>query len=223
MADEELKKFEKLAQDWWNVSGPMKMLHQLNSLRLEYINKNFSLEKKSLLDFGCGGGILTESLYNKNNNIIGMDNNEKLLEIANSHKGKKKIIYLHASKIDDFKDEFDGIFCFEVLEHVPNFKITLEKLLSKLKSGGTIFLSTINKSLISFIKSIVMAEYVLNIVPKGTHSYEKFIMPSEINEILENNNCLIKDIKGIEYSLINKNLSITRNCDVNYILHGIKI
>ena len=223
MADEELKKFEKLAQDWWSVSGSMKMLHQLNSLRLEYINKNFSLEKKLLLDFGCGGGILTESLYNKNNKIIGMDNNEKLLEIANSHKGKKKIEYLNASKIDDFQDEFDGIFCFEVLEHVPNFQLTLEKLISKLKSGGTIFLSTINKSLISFIKSIVMAEYVLNIVPKGTHSYEKFIIPSDLNEILENNNCLIEEIKGIEYSLINKELFITKNCDVNYILHAIKI
>ena len=201
MADEELKKFEKLAQDWWNVSGSMKMLHQLNSLRLEYINKKFFFRKKKLLDFGCGGGILTESLYKKNNKIIGMDNNEKLLEIANSHKGEKKIEYLHASKIDDFQDEFDGIFCFEVLEHVSNFQITLEKLISKLKSGGTIFLSTINKSLISFIKSIVMAEYVLNIVPKGTHSYEKFIKPSDLNEILENNNCLIEEIKGIEYSL----------------------
>ena len=82
MADEELKKFEKLARDWWNVSGPMKMLHQLNIVRLEYITKNFSFENKKLLDFGCGGGILTESLYNKNNSIIGMDNNEKLLEIA---------------------------------------------------------------------------------------------------------------------------------------------
>ena len=223
MADEELKKFEKLARDWWNVSGPMKMLHQLNTVRLEYITKNFSFENRKLLDFGCGGGILTESLYNKNNNIIGMDNNEKLLEIANSHKGKKKIEYLNASKIDDFQDEFDGIFCFEVLEHVPNFQITLEKLISKLKSGGTIFLSTINKSLISFIKSIVVAEYVLNIVPKGTHSYEKFIIPSDLNEILENNNCLIEEIKGIEYSLINKKLFITKNCDVNYILHAIKI
>ena len=223
MGDEELKKFEKLAQDWWDVSGPMKMLHQLNTVRLEYITKNFSLENKKLLDFGCGGGILTESIYKNNNNIVGMDDNKKLLEIANSHKGEKKIKYLHASKINSFKDEFDGIFCFEVLEHVSNFQMILEKLTSKLKSGGTIFLSTINKSLISFIKSIVIAEYVLNIVPKGTHSYEKFIMPSDINEILENNNCLIKDIKGIEYSLINKNLSITRNCDVNYILHGIKI
>ena len=103
MADEELKKFEKLAQDWWNVSGSMKMLHQLNSLRLEYINKNFSLEKKSLLDFGCGGGILTESLYNKNNKIIGMDNNEKLLEIANSHKGEKKLNICMQVKLMIFK------------------------------------------------------------------------------------------------------------------------
>ena len=166
MSSEELKKFEKLAQDWWNVSGPMKMLHQLNTVRLEYITKNFSLENKKLLDFGCGGGILTESLYNKNNNIIGMDNNEKLLEIANSHKGKKKIEYLNASKIDDFQDEFDGIFCFEVLEHVPNFQITLEKLISKLKSGGTIFLSTINKSVISFIKSIVIADMFLILCQK---------------------------------------------------------
>ena len=101
--------------------------------------------------------------------------------------------------------------------------MTLEKLISKLKSGGTIFLSTINKSLISFIKSIVMAEYVLNIVPKETHSYEKFIKPSDINEVLENNNCLINGIKGIEYSLISKKLYITNNCDVNYILHAIKI
>ena len=136
---------------------------------------------------------------------------------------KKKIEYLHANRIDNFKGEFDGIFCFEVLEHVSNFQTTLEKLISKLKSGGTIFLSTINRSLISFIKSIVMAEYVLNIVPKGTHSYEKFIKPADINAILENNNCLIKGIKGIEYSLITKELFITKNCDVNYILHAMKI
>ena len=152
-----------------------------------------------------------------------MDNNEKLLKIANSHKGEKKIKYLHSSKIDNFKDEFDCIFCFEVLEHVSNFETTLEKLISKLKCGGIIFLSTINRSLISFVKSIEIAEYVLNIVPKGTHSYEKFIIPSDINAILENNNCLIKDIKGIEYSIINKELFISKNCDVNYILHAIKI
>ena len=133
MSNEELKKFEKLAHDWWNVNGSMKMLHKLNSVRLKYISENFSLEKQKLLDFGCGGGILTESLYKNNNHIIGMDNNEKLLEIANSHKGEKKIKYFHASKIDDFKDEFDGIFCFEVLEHVSNFQMTLEKLISKLK------------------------------------------------------------------------------------------
>lgn len=216
-------------KNWWNKSGDFKILHKINPIRIEYILKNFkrSLKGKKVLDIGCGGGLVSESLSLKGAFVTAIDENNKNLSQAKNHAkiNSLKINYIKSS-FDNFykknKNKFDLILCLEVLEHIDNFKKTLQQITTLVKPKGTLVLSTINRNLKSLILAKIFGEYILNWIPIGTHEFEKFIKPVEIIDVLENKNLKIKDIKGLEFNPISNQWLLTNNTNVNYFIVGKK-
>ena len=217
--------FDEFAYDWWNKSGHYKLLHRLNPIRLEYILSKCSLNKKNVLDIGCGGGILSEELYKQGAKVTGIDSSSKSISIAKQHAEQNNydIKYINKSifEITDL-GIYDFIICFEMIEHInePNDLIKKIKELSSKKSG--LFLSTINRNLKSFMLAKIMAEYVLNYVPKGTHQYAKFITPYELTTMLENNNYKLNDISGLNFNPLEESFHLSSNTDINYFLYAEK-
>ena len=220
---------EDLKKNWWNKKGDFKILHKINPIRIEYILKNFKrpLKGKKVLDIGCGGGLVSESLSLKGAFVTAIDENNKNLNQAKNHAkiNSLKINYIKSS-FDNFykknKNKFDLILCLEVLEHIDNFKKTLQQITTLVKPKGTLVLSTINRNLKSLILAKIFGEYILNWIPIGTHEFEKFIKPVEIIDVLENKNLKIKDIKGLEFNPISKQWLLTNNTNVNYFIVGKK-
>ena len=220
---------EDLKKNWWNKKGDFKILHKINPIRIEYILKNFKrpLKGKKVLDIGCGGGLVSESLSLKGAFVTAIDENNKNLNQAKNHAkiNSLKINYIKSS-FDNFykknKNKFDLILCLEVLEHIDNFKKTLQQITTLLKPKGTLVLSTINRNLKSLILAKIFGEYILNWIPIGTHEFEKFIKPVEIIDVLENKNLKIKDIKGLEFNPISNQWLLTNNTNVNYFIVGKK-
>jgi len=220
---------EDLKKNWWNKKGDFKILHKINPIRIEYILKNFkrSLKGKKVLDIGCGGGLVSESLSLKGAFVTAIDENNKNLSQAKNHAkiNSLKINYIKSS-FDNFykknKNKFDLILCLEVLEHIDNFKKTLQQITTLVKPKGTLVLSTINRNLKSLILAKIFGEYILNWIPIGTHEFEKFIKPVEIIDVLENKNLKIKDIKGLEFNPISNQWLLTNNTNVNYFIVGKK-
>ena len=217
--------FDEFAYDWWNKSGHYKLLHRLNPIRLEYILSRCSLDKKNVLDIGCGGGILSEELYKQGAKVTGIDSSSKSISIAKQHAEQNNydIKYINKSifEITDL-GSYDFIICFEMIEHInePNDLIKKIKELSSKKSG--LFLSTINRNLKSFMLAKIMAEYVLNYVPKGTHQYAKFITPYELTKMLENNNYKLNDISGLNFNPLDESFHLSSDTDINYFLYAEK-
>jgi 2-polyprenyl-6-hydroxyphenyl methylase/3-demethylubiquinone-9 3-methyltransferase len=217
--------FDEFAYDWWNKSGHYKLLHRLNPIRLEYILSRCSLDKKNVLDIGCGGGILSEELYKQGAKVTGIDSSSKSISIAKQHAEQNNydIKYINKSifEITDL-GIYDFIICFEMIEHInePNDLIKKIKELSSKKSG--LFLSTINRNLKSFMLAKIMAEYVLNYVPKWTHQYEKFITPYELTKMLENNNYKLNDISGLNFNPLDESFQLSSDTDINYFLYAEK-
>jgi 2-polyprenyl-6-hydroxyphenyl methylase/3-demethylubiquinone-9 3-methyltransferase len=217
--------FDEFAYDWWNKSGHYKLLHRLNPIRLEYILSRCSLDKKNVLDIGCGGGILSEELYKQGAKVTGIDSSSKSISIAKQHAEQNNydIKYINKSifEITDL-GIYDFIICFEMIEHInePNDLIKKIKELSSKKSG--LFLSTINRNLKSFMLAKIMAEYVLNYVPKGTHQYAKFITPYELTKMLENNNYKLNDISGLNFNPLDESFHLSSDTDINYFLYAEK-
>ena len=217
--------FDEFAYDWWNKSGHYKLLHRLNPIRLEYILSRCSLDKKNVLDIGCGGGILSEELCKQGAKVTGIDSSSKSISIAKQHAEQNNydIKYINKSifEITDL-GIYDFIICFEMIEHInePNDLIKKIKELSSKKSG--LFLSTINRNLKSFMFAKIMAEYVLNYVPKGTHQYAKFITPYELTKMLENNNYKLNDISGLNFNPLDESFHLSSNTDINYFLYAEK-
>ena len=220
---------EDLKKNWWNKKGDFKILHKINPIRIEYILKNFkrSLKGKKVLDIGCGGGLVSESLSLKGAFVTAIDENNRNLNQAKNHAkiNSLKINYIKSS-FDNFykknKNKFDLILCLEVLEHIDNFKKTLQQITTLVKPKGTLVLSTINRNLKSLILAKIFGEYILNWIPIGTHEFEKFIKPVEIIDVLENKNLKIKDIKGLEFNPISNQWLLTNNTNVNYFIVGKK-
>ena len=220
---------EDLKKNWWNKKGDFKILHKINPIRIEYILKNFKrpLKGKKVLDIGCGGGLVSESLSLKGAFVTAIDENNKNLNQAKNHAkiNSLKINYIKSS-FDNFykknKNKFDLILCLEVLEHIDNFKKTLQQITTLVKPKGTLVLSTINRNLKSLILAKIFGEYILNWIPIGTHEFEKFIKPVEIIDVLENKNLKIKDIKGLEFNPISNQWLLTNNTNVNYFIVGKK-
>ena len=203
-APEEIEKFNALADNWWNPHGEMKPLHQLNPVRFEYIQKFTSLSGKKILDVGCGGGILTESLAKAGAQATGIDMSEKLIQVA-AHHAKQNHLAIEYCMLpveilaQEKPASFDIITCMELLEHVPDPFAIIKACQQLVKENGLIFFSTLNRTLKSFLIAIVGAEYVLNYLPKGTHEYAKFIRPSELHNLAEKAGLTFVNLQGMSY------------------------
>ncbi|MDP1574422.1 MAG: bifunctional 2-polyprenyl-6-hydroxyphenol methylase/3-demethylubiquinol 3-O-methyltransferase UbiG [Coxiellaceae bacterium] len=220
---DEIAKFSAMADQWWDPKGPMKPLHALNPLRLAYIQKHAEISGKHVLDIGCGGGILTESLAVAGAIATGIDMSTDAIMAAKNHGEKNNVsVTYYQIRTEDFaKDNqhtFDVITCMEMLEHVPDPLSIIVAAKKMLKPDGKIFFSTINRTVKAFFEAIVGAEYVLNLLPKGTHHYDTFIRPSELNLWAEETGLLLKDIQGITYSPFKKVFTLTNKVDVNYLM-----
>ena len=197
----EIEKFSSLADQWWDPSGKFKPLHLINPLRADYISSKVNLKNKKILDVGCGGGILAESLALKGANVKGIDLADGPLEVAKIREQKRNlgITYekIETSKLIKKKEKFDVITCLEMLEHVPDPEKTVKECSELLNNNGDIFFSTINRNLKAFTLAILGAEYILNILPKGTHDYEKLIKPSELLAYIDRGGLDFSEIKHI--------------------------
>ena len=234
---EEIQKFSKLAEEWWDVNGKFKPLHMFNPIRIQYITENIKkhfnnsknetnyLKNLNILDIGCGGGLISEPMARLGANVTGIDASEKNINIAQIHARKSglKINYMHASpeKLNEV-EKFDVILNLEVVEHVDNLDLYLQSCNNLLKKKGLMFTATINRTLVSYIKAIIGAEYILRWLPIGTHDWNKFIKPEELQKMLSDKNFSTSDVKGLEFNPIFKKWKKSDNLSVNYIICSIK-
>ena len=225
---EEVKKFNYIAEKWWDLDGEFKPLHQINPLRLNFIKERTELKGKRILDIGCGGGILSEALSKAGADVIGIDASTQTIGVAKSHANSvnSKVTYLE-STVEDFilnndKNSFDVITCLEMLEHVPSPSKIIESCSDLLKDNGDIFFSTINRNPKSYLFAVIGAEYILNLLPKGTHEYSKFIKPSELASWIRNSGLNLKETIGLSYNPITDNYWLGKDIQVNYMVHVTK-
>jgi 2-polyprenyl-6-hydroxyphenyl methylase/3-demethylubiquinone-9 3-methyltransferase len=223
----EIAKFEQLASRWWDKQSEFKPLHDINPLRLNYIDERSHLPGKKVLDVGCGGGILSESLCQRGAHVTGIDMGEAPLTVAKLH-GLESGIKVDYRQItvealaEAEPESFDVVTCLEMLEHVPSHSSVVAACAKLLKPGGHLFLSTINRNPKSFLFAIVGAEYLLKLLPKGTHDFKKFIRPSELGKSVRNAGLEMQDITGMTYNPVTGVYSLGKDVDVNYMMHVIK-
>jgi 2-polyprenyl-6-hydroxyphenyl methylase/3-demethylubiquinone-9 3-methyltransferase len=217
--------FDEFAYDWWNKSGHYKLLHRLNPIRLQYILSKCNLNKKNVLDIGCGGGILSEELCKQGAKVTGIDSSSKSISIAKQHAEQNNydIKYINKSifEITDL-GIYDFVICFEMIEHINEPNDLIKKIKEHSSKSSGLFLSTINRNLKSFMLAKIMAEYVFNYVPKGTHQYAKFITPYELTKMLENNNYKLNDISGLNFNPLDESFHLSSDTDINYFLYAEK-
>jgi 2-polyprenyl-6-hydroxyphenyl methylase/3-demethylubiquinone-9 3-methyltransferase len=221
---QEISKFEELASRWWDPSSEFKPLHEINPLRANWIDKRAEVAEKTLLDVGCGGGIFSEAMAQRGAIVTGIDMGDAPLAVANLHKLESglNIDYFKATA-ESFSDSnfqrFDAVTCLEMLEHVPNPASVVKACASMTKPGGTLFFSTINRNPKSYLFAIIGVEYVLKMLPKGTHDFAKFIKPSELTSWIRDARLELQDITGLLYNPITKNYKLSQNdVDVNYMI-----
>lgn len=223
----ELQKFAALAHRWWDKNSEFKPLHEINPLRLNYIDKLVGLQGTRVLDVGCGGGILSESMNQKGAEVTGIDLGEKALKVAQLHQLESgtKVNYRLISVEDlarEMPESFDVVTCMEMLEHVPDPAAIVRACATLVKSGGVVFFSTINRNPKAYLLAVIGAEYVLNLLPRGTHDYEKFIKPSELSSWSREAGLSVVGIKGMSYNPLTGHYWLNEDVSVNYILHTIK-
>lgn len=220
----ELAKFSALASKWWDPNSEFRPLHEINPLRLNWIDERAGLKNKRVLDVGCGGGILSESMARRGADVLGIDLAEKSLKVAELHKletGVNNVNYRLVSAeqlATETPGNFDVVTCLEMLEHVPNPAQTIQACADLCKPGGWLFFSTINRNPKSFLFAIVGAEYMLNLLPKGTHEYKKFIKPSELAQFSRQAKLEFSEITGLVYNPLTKIYRLAQDTDVNYIV-----
>ena len=221
---QEIAKFEELASRWWDPESEFKPLHEINPLRLEYIDRRCSLNGKKVVDVGCGGGILAESMAHKGADVLGIDMGKAPLSVAQLHKLETgaELEYQQITAEELAKEEegqYDIVTCMEMLEHVPDPSSVIASCCKLVKPGGHVFFSTINRNPKSYLFAIVGAEYILKMLPKGTHEYSKFIKPSELESWARDADLHLRELTGMTYNLLSKKYSLGHDVDVNYLMH----
>jgi len=220
----ELEKFSQLAHRWWDPTSEFRPLHEINPLRLEWIDRIAQLSGKTLLDVGCGGGILAEAAARKGARVTGIDLSERALKVAQLHllESRLPVAYELASPeryAEAHAGSFDVVTCMEMLEHVPDPGRTVAACARLLKPGGQAFFSTINRNPKSYLFAIIGAEYLLKLLPKGTHDYARFIKPSELVGWCRAADLSPREVKGMTYNPFTRVYRLGSDCDVNYLLH----
>ena len=218
----ELAKFSALAQSWWDPNGPSKPLHDLNPLRLEYIDRAVSLSGKLILDVGCGGGILSESMARRGARVLGIDLSRPVLEVAELHALEAGVtLEYRSAAAEELALErpagFDAVTCMEMLEHVPEPAAALAALGALVKPGGEVIVSTLNRTPQAFAVAIVGAEWITRFLPRGTHEYLKFIRPSELARWGRAAGLELEDLAGITYNPLTRAFRLSPNTQVNYL------
>ena len=234
---EEIQKFSDLAEEWWDVKGKFKPLHMFNPIRIEYITENIKshfninkiennfLKNLNILDIGCGGGLISEPMSRLGGTVTGIDASEKNIRIAQIHARKNNldIRYLKKSpeQLNEF-EKFDVILNLEIIEHVENVNLYIESCYKLLKKNGIMFTATLNRTLTSYVKAIIGAEYILRWLPIGTHDWNKFLKPKEIESKITRLNLSIKDVKGLVFNPLTRKWKTSDDVSVNYVVVGTK-
>ncbi len=234
---EEIQKFSKLADEWWDVNGKFKPLHMFNPIRIEYITQkikdhfNLSIQDNAylkgikILDIGCGGGLISEPMTRLGGSVTGIDASKKNIEVAKIHALNNKLNIDYQNKSPEQlkeREAFDVILNLEIVEHVDNVQLYINSCKKLLKKNGIMFTATLNRTMVSYIKAIIGAEYILRWLPIGTHDWNKFIRPEELEKLLSSENFSSIDINGFEFNLFNKKWRNSRNLSVNYIICSVK-
>lgn len=219
----ELQKFSELAHRWWDPTSEFRPLHEINPLRLEWINALVPLAGKRVVDVGCGGGILAESIAKKGATVTGIDLSEKALKVADLHSLESGVqVRYELIAAEDLAareaGQYDVVTCMEMLEHVPDPSAVVKACATLVKPGGHVFFSTLNRNPKSYLFAIIGAEYLLRLLPRGTHDYEKFIKPAELSQFARHAGLEVKTIRGMSYNPLTKIYSLNHDTDVNYLV-----
>ena len=223
----ELEKFSQLASRWWDPQGEFRPLHEINPLRLDWIDAHAHLAGKKVLDVGCGGGILAEAMAARGAQVTGIDLGEKSLRVAELHllQSKAAVVYEEASA-EQFAErhagEFDVVTCMEMLEHVPEPSSAVAACARLARPGGQVFFSTINRNPKSYLFAVIGAEYVLRLLPRGTHDYARFIKPSELSRWARAAGLRVEEVIGMTYNPLTRRYRLEADCDVNYLLRCVR-
>lgn len=223
----EINKFEQLASRWWDPNSEFKPLHEINPLRLKYIDERVGLKGKKVLDVGCGGGILSESMAASGATVTGIDMGEAPLSVAKLHLLESGLeVDYQRIPVEQLAAEqpgtYDVVTCMEMLEHVPDPGSIISACAKLAKPGGTLFFSTLNRNPKSYLFAIVGAEYILRLLPKGTHDYNKFIRPSELDRWIRDAALKSTDITGLTYNPLTQTYKLSNDVDVNYMVSTVK-
>jgi 2-polyprenyl-6-hydroxyphenyl methylase/3-demethylubiquinone-9 3-methyltransferase len=226
-APDEVEKFDRLALEWWDPNGPVATLHAINPLRVDYVAQRCRLDGAAVLDVGCGGGLLSESLARRGAKLTGIDLAPDNIRVARQHAaaGSLGIDYRMAA-VEDLANEspgsFDVVTCLELLEHVPRPEATIAACGRLVRPGGTVFFSTINRNLKSFLLAIVGAEYVLGMVPRGTHEYLKLLRPAELGRAARSAGLEVRELTGLHFNPLTGSYRLGGNVDVNYLVYAVR-
>ena len=221
----EIEKFDSLAHRWWDPAGEFKPLHDINPLRLEWIERHLPLAGRQIIDVGCGGGILAESMARRGAQVTGIDLSEKALAVAQLHLGISKLnVSYQRTAVEELASlrpgEFDAVTCMELLEHVPQPAGMVAACARLVRPGGQVFFSTINRNAKAYLFAVVGAEYVLGLLPKGTHDYQCFIKPSELARWSRDSGLRVEEVIGMTYNPLTQRYSLGSDCDVNYLVRS---